>query len=180
MKISKLKKSDTAFWIILMFVLIGVIFWALSNVPLKVKVSKTIEGICWNPEDESEYYTTELTLEGYYYDYIFENKKNDRYEGGFNVSDVGIMEDLTKVWLHYGEMPAPFEDISRGDAQYYNSSKNVMEKGGELFAPKNARLSKMILCGWVDSEYMYAFPAANIDEAKTLYDEIIDWEWGTD
>ena len=180
MKISKLKKGDMAFWIIIMFILIGVIFWALSNVPIKVKVNKTIQGICWNPENESEYYTTELTLAGYYYDYIFENKKYDRYEGSFQVAGIERMEDLTKVWLHYVGMPAPFQDISKSSAQCYNSSKNSIEKGGELFSPRNERLSKMILKGWGDSEYMYAFPATNIDEAKALYDEIVEWEWGAD
>lgn len=160
MKVPKLEKRDIAFWIIIIFVFIGVIFWVLSNVPLKVKVYKSIQGICWNPNDESKYYTTELKFDGYYCNYILENKKNDDYTMKVYIVGIEGTEDFDHVALRRegDPYPDPYTSIINVVAQYYDNEREC------------------VIRGRVDGGYRYAFPATNIDEAKALFEEIIESE----
>lgn len=177
MKISKLKKGDIAFIIVIVLVVSIAILGLLACVPLKQKIDKSIAGLCWNIHNLEDYSDATIELEGYYYNYVIELWNTDYYEGSMKISGD---DNYELEWIK-----ASFIQSDAPDGTKYNYAifDDILDKNafsGYIYVNNNRSLSELIISPNGESKQRYAFPATNINEAEALDMKLNATRWTSD
>ena len=163
----KLKKKDIIFWVALVCVIVAAIYIGFSLVPIKKHIKKTVSGVKLNSQNEETYEIVELTMDGYYYDYIFGLfNYMDYYRGNFKVSGTIEVSEPPIAHIFFHDDSLQPDKVKYGVGSYYTEHANYDVK--KVSISKNGVFSQIFLEDWIGLGDDYAFPAESLNEAKAV------------
>ncbi|MCM1467585.1 MAG: hypothetical protein NC086_05505 [Alistipes sp.] len=159
-------KENVLFILVVLLILGGGFYFFATRVPIEYKISEDYTGMEYTPDMELVSDSVKLHINGTYYDYIWERKYDDSFQGEFVISSIPETAEYPAHFSAYDSYLEPNGNKKEVHMWYVMcddvSGMAIMEKRfSNVFIELNGKYDNILL-----------FPARNQEQAVEVYQEL--------